>query len=137
MRPFLLALTALLAGCAATDADIARQEDRTARERVRLDRALAGYAPGASRSCLSSIDRRAARGTRYYGSTILYPLGDRIIRNDMNGNCPLQREPIIVTQTPVADLCRGDIAQLIERTSRFPIGSCAYGDFVTYRRVRR
>ena len=49
MRPMLLApvvlIAALLAGCAASDADIARQDDRAARERTRLDRALAGYAP--------------------------------------------------------------------------------------------
>ena len=137
MRPLLLALAALLAGCAASDADIARQDDRAARERTRLDRALVGYAPERTQTCLSSIDRRATRGTRYFGSTILYPMGDRIIRNDMNGSCPLERDPILVTQTPVSDVCRGDIAQLIDRASRFPLGGCAYGDFVTYRRVRR
>lgn len=137
MRPTLIALAAFLAGCAATDAEVAAQGDRAAREQARLDRALAGYAPERTRTCFSSIDRRAARGARYYGSTILYPLGDRIVRNDMNGGCPLNREPILVTQTPTTDLCRGDIAQLIDRASRFPVGSCAYGDFVTYRRVRR
>ena len=137
MRPLLLALAALLAGCAATDAQVANQEDRAARDRAQLDRALAGYAPEDTQSCLSSIDRRASRGTRYYGSTILYRFGDRIVRNDMNGSCPLGRDPILVTQTPSSQLCRGDIAQLIDRASRFPIGGCAYGDFVTYRRVRR
>ena len=141
MRPMLpvlaATLAAMLAGCAATDAEVARQDDRAAREQVRLDRALAGYTVEGSRTCLSSIDRRGARGQQYYGSTILYPLGDRIVRNDMNGGCPLDRDPILVTQTPTGDLCRGDIVQLIDRASRFPIGSCAFGDFVTYQRPRR
>jgi hypothetical protein len=138
MRTALIALTAaLLSGCAASDADIARQEDRAAREQVRLNRALAGFVPGQSRTCLNAIDRRGARGAQYYGSTILYPLGSRIVRNDMNGNCPLRNDPILVTQTPTGDLCRGDIVQLIDRGSRFPVGSCAFGDFVTYERNRR
>lgn len=135
MRTALLALATLsLAGCAASDADIARQEDRTARDQARLTRALAGYVPGESRSCLSGIDRRGTRGAQYYGSTILYPIGKRIVRNDMNGGCQLRGDPILVTQTPTGDLCRGDIVQLIDRGSRFPVGSCAFGDFVTYRR---
>jgi hypothetical protein len=30
------------------------------------------------------------------------------------------------------DLCRGDIAQVVDTLNRFPIGSCVFGDFVPY-----
>lgn len=137
MRPWLL-LCLAAAGCAPTAADTARQQDRAAAQADRLAKALAGRTPGEPQDCLSGIDRRATVGTTTYGSTILFRVGgNRVFRNDMNGNCVSPSfDPIVVTQTPTGSLCRGDIAQLIDRGSRFPVGSCSYGPFVPYTRGR-
>ena len=35
-------------------------------------------------------------------------------------------------RTARPDLCRGDIAQVVDTLNRFPIGSCVFGDFVPY-----
>lgn len=128
---------AAAAACAPTAAEVASNADRAAADSAKIDRALRGYAVDRTDSCLSDIDRRTARSTEV-GSTILYRIGsNRIVRNDMNGNCPLGRQDaILVTQTPTGQLCRGDITQLVDRTSRFPVGSCIYGDFVTYRKAQ-
>lgn len=135
MRALVLA-SLVLAGCTPTAAEVARGDARAATDARRVDAALAGLTPGTPTSCLSGIDRRDAK-TRTIGSTVLYSVSrNRVFRNDMGGNCNLSGDPILVTATPSDNLCRGDIVQLIDRTSRFPMGSCAYGDFVPYTRAR-
>jgi len=136
MRP-LLFLCLVAAGCAPTVAETARRQDRAAVQSAKLDKALAGLTPGPAENCLSGIDRRRARTTTF-GSTLVFRISrDKVFRNDMNGNCTSGTfDPIIVTRTPSTSLCRGDIAQLIDRTSRFPVGSCSYGDFIPYTRVK-
>lgn len=136
MRP-LLFLCLAAAGCAPTVAETARRENPAAAQSAKLDKALAGLTPGQAQGCLNDIDRRVARTTTY-GSTVLYRVSrNRVFRNDMNGNCTSATfDPIVVTQTPTGSLCRGDIAQLVDRSSRFPVGSCSYGDFIPYSRAK-
>ena len=124
------------AACASTPTEVADRQQRAATDRQALDRALAGKVAGKPISCLADTDRRNAR-TSFIGSTILYTVGrDRVFRNDMLGGCNLRGDPILINSTPSTFLCRGDIVQLIDRTSRFPVGSCAYSDFVPYERAR-
>ncbi len=136
MRSLML-LGLALAGCAPTVAETRQADEREARQQARLSRALAGLTPGQPQSCLTDIDRRNAR-IENHGTTVLYRVSrGRVFRNDMNGNCRTNSiDPIFVTQTPSTSLCRGDIAQLIDRASRFPVGSCAYGDFVPFTRAK-
>jgi hypothetical protein len=35
-----------------------------------------------------------------------------------------------------AQLCRGDIAQIVDPLNRITVGSCVFGDFTPYTRVR-
>lgn len=136
MKPWLL-LCLAAAGCAPAVANTARDQDRAAAQATKLDKALAGLTPGKAESCLSAIDRRIARTTTY-GSTVLFRVSNsRIFRNDMNGDCAVgSYDPIFVTQTPTGSLCRGDIVQVLDRGSRFPVGSCSYGEFVPYNRAK-
>lgn len=136
MRPSLL-LALALAGCAPTVAETRQADQRQARQDAKLQRALAGLTPGQPQTCLDGPDRRFAR-IDTYGTTVLYRIsGDRVYRNDMGGNCATSSiDPIFITSTPTTSLCRGDIAQLVDHTSRFPVGSCAYGDFVPYTRAK-
>jgi hypothetical protein len=36
-----------------------------------------------------------------------------------------------------SDLCRGDIAQVVDTINRTPVGSCVFGDFIPYVRPGR
>ena len=38
----------------------------------------------------------------------------------------------LVTKTTTTNLCRGDIAQVLDTSSRMVIGSCVFGDFIPY-----
>lgn len=137
MRSFAI-LCLGLAACTPSASEVAAASDRAADNQARLDRELAGYVAGPPQDCLSGIDRRISDGSRTIGGTLLYRVrSNEIIRNDMNGNCDFSRDPILVTSTPSTQVCRGDIVQLIDRAARFPIGSCAYGDFVTYTKAAR
>lgn len=125
---------ASLAGCAATPREQAAMAERNARDAARLDQRLAGFTPGQAQACLPvSTSRR----TEYFGDTILYEVsGNLVYRTDTSGGCTLNRDDILVTQTPIGSLCRGDIARTVDRGSRFQTGSCALGDFVPYRKSR-
>lgn len=137
MRWFVLpsvAAMAVLAGCAATPEQVARTAERDARSVADLDRALAGFTPGDAQSCMPVA---STRRTNYYGNTILYEVSGRLVyRNDTNGGCNLDRDDILVTRTPMARPCSGDIVQTVDRGSGFPTGSCALGEFVPYRKNR-
>lgn len=125
-----------MAGCAATPAELAQQQETAARQQDRLAHALAGLTPERSTTCLST-PAVPTRTTEIYGSTLLYREGrNRVYRNDLSGGCSPNPDDIIVTRTPTAQLCRGDIVQFYDRASRFPTDSCALGDFVPYRKAR-
>lgn len=129
-----LALVAL-AGCAATPAETARSAARAEAEADRLSRALAGYTAEPPVGCINQSTFRS-QSSQAYGSTLVYEAGNLLYRNDMNGQCPeLRRDDIRVNRTPTGQLCRGDIVQLLDRNTRFPVGSCSYGDFIPYRRT--
>lgn len=122
---------ALLAGCAATPEEIARSDASTARELARLEKRLAGLVPGEPQSC---VPYSQLRGSNSYGQTILYQQGTRsFYRNDTSPGCRIGRDDILVTQTPIGQLCRGDIVTLVDRNTRLPNGACALGEFVPYR----
>jgi len=43
-----------------------------------------------------------------------------------------------VTRTyGTAELCRGDIGQVVDLMNHFTVGSCVFGDFIPYTRPRR
>jgi hypothetical protein len=142
MRCFMImAVTAAataMAGCAAGGQGTA---DPPAGERVSynngrsLDQALAGYVPGEKVSCLPEA---RAPSSDAYGRTVVYRVSGKLLyRNDMGPGCEgLGRGDIMIASTPIGRFCRGDIVQLLDRTSRFPTGGCAFGDFIPYRKAK-
>jgi hypothetical protein len=44
---------------------------------------------------------------------------------------------LVTHQFGTADLCRGDIAQVVDTLNRIPVGSCVFGDFTPYVRPGR
>ena len=135
MRMVLLPLVAGLAACAQTPADHARAAQDQAAQQQKLAAALAGLTPGEPTTCISQT-QTSNTSVAAYGSTLVYTISPRLkYRNDTSGGCErVGDDDILVTSTPTAELCRGDIGRTVDRNSRFPSGSCSFGAFVPYRR---
>ena len=119
----------LLAACTTTAAD----ERSDARDRARLEKALAGLTPGAPVRCVR-FDQ--VTQTRSFPGTILYVAGrGRMWRNDVVGECTgLRRDDLIVSRNFGSQYCEGDQIQTRSRVGGFVSGSCSLGTFTHYTR---
>jgi hypothetical protein len=104
------------------------------RDRIAVEKALAGKTAGKPVSCLSPHD--AASSSVHNGTVIFRRNSKQLWKNDMNQCRLLREDDILVTQLyGSARICRGDITQITDRTGLFGKGSCVFGDFVPYRVV--
>ena len=130
MRLPALLITALLTGaCAATPTN----EPRSARAQQQLDRYLTGKVAGAPRTCLPRYS--ADDMVVVDDNTILFRDGRRVWRTEMLGGCSgLSRagSALLTRQFGSGELCRGEIARVIDTSAGFTAGSCSFGDFVPY-----
>lgn len=128
----LLVTGALLVACTTTAAE---QPTRSAAKQQEFEKLVAGKVAGPPISCLPTyrqndmvvIDER----------TIAFRDGGRrTYVNHMQGACNnLGGTYALVTRTfGSAQLCRGDIGQVVDLTNHFTVGSCVFGDFVPYTR---
>ena len=136
MRILLPLLLISAAACTPTARQVEQQAAIEAGDRAALDRELAGLTPGRPQDCVTQTQLRDMKS---YGDTLVYRgVGRTRYVNRTSGGCALERDDaILVTSTPTTQLCRGDIAQAVSRTSHFPMGSCSYGEFVPYSRRPR
>lgn len=96
-------------------------------------KALAGRVPGKPQSCISLRDARSS--TIVDETAIIYEISrKRWMVNFPEGGCAGRPDRAIVTRTPSTQLCRGDIARIIDAPSRIEYGACGLGDFVPYTR---
>ena len=104
---------------------------------AQLSRALAGYEPdGPPVSC---VQMRQLGGNKSAGDAIIFSenVGSRIWVNRPAGGCPdLNFGRALVTRTTQTQLCRGDIATVLDPVSGSTYGGCGLGDFQPYRRRR-
>ena len=135
MRILLPLLLISVAACTQTPRQLEAQAAAEAGDRAAIDRELAGFTPGPPQSCVQQTQLREMSS---HGDTLIYrsTSGVRYVNHTSGGCSPDRDDAFLVTRTPSTSLCRGDIAQAINRTSRFPVGSCSYGDFVPYRRAK-
>jgi hypothetical protein len=130
----LLVIGGALVACTTTAAE---QPIRTVKAQKEYEQLLAGKVAGAPMSCLPSynqndmvvIDER----------TVAFRQGSgRVYVNHMQGGCTNLGGPYaLVTKTfGTAQLCRGDIGQVVDLQNHFTVGSCVFGDFVPYTRPR-
>lgn len=135
MRILLPLLLISVAACTQTPRQLEAQAAAEAGDRAAIDRELAGFIPGPPQSC---VQQTLLREMSSHGDTLIYRSnsGVRYVNRTSGGCSPDRDDAFLVTRTPSTSLCRGDIAQAISRTSRFPVGSCSYGDFVPYRRAK-
>jgi hypothetical protein len=131
----LLAGLGLAAACTANEPADPRVAQTQAEQ---LSRALAGYEPaGPPTSC---VQLRDLRGNRSAGDAIIFEgaTNSTLYVNRPPGGCPsLDFGRALVTRSTTSQLCRGDIADVVDPVSRTTYGGCGLGDFEPYRRVRR
>ena len=136
MRILLPSLLMFAAACTPTARCPACASACCCSSRAALEKALAGYVPGKPQSC---VDQTRLRESDRYGDTIVYHAigGAERIVNHTSGDCAGGGiDSFLVTRTPTGQLCRGDIAEVVDRASRMTVGSCSYGDFIPYSRAR-
>lgn len=126
-HPFeILIAAALIAAPAAARTDPQQQ----------LDRLLAGRTAGQPVDCINLFP--TTRSTTIERQTVVYEVaGTRYVARFAQGCPELGDNRVIVTRTPSSQLCRGDIAQIVETTPAFPVGSCVFDGFIPYRRTDR
>jgi hypothetical protein len=135
MRPSAALLAMLLAGCTTSPREAERAATAEAATQEALGTELAGLVPGEPTACLPEPGR-SQLSSKGYGATIVYSASRALkYRSDTTGGCErLARGDTLITRTPIGRVCRGDIATTVDRTTGFQTGSCAFGDFVPYRR---
>ena len=131
-RILLLALAGLAAGCT-TSEPVELTED----QQSRLAQALEGRTAGPAMSCVS---HRLLRDNRSIGEGVILfnGAGDIVYVNRPPGGCPaLDYGRTMITRTPSASLCSGDIVTVFDPVSRIEYGGCGLGEFVPNRRTER
>jgi hypothetical protein len=124
----LLVLGALVASCSAAPLPAA-----TSAQMSRAAQLLAGKVAGPPVNCISELRTRDM--TWLDNSTVAFKAGsNRVYVNHFEGGCdnPGGRYAMTTRQVGTAQLCRGDIAGLIDSMSHTNMGSCVFGDFIPY-----
>ena len=130
MRTFMLA-AGLIGLCACATASEPTQ--RSAKAQKEYDRLLAGKVPGKAEKCLPTY--RSSDMTVIDDDTILFRDGRTVYVNHPLGGCNNlhQSGRALVTRNFGPQLCRGDLATVVDNSSGISVGACSLGDFVPYR----
>jgi hypothetical protein len=97
----------------------------------KLQKMLAGATPGTPTSCISLTPSQSS--TTIEGIGLVYQRGRTMYVNRFAGGCPsLNGFTAVISRTPSTQLCRGDIARIVDLNSRIEGGSCVFGDFTPY-----
>lgn len=124
-----------LLAVAASTPDSRRAAD-AAKAQAALAHELAGLTPGAPQTCLDTFVTRDA-STTSFGDTLVYRTSGATRYVTRTTGCTGiggSGDNILITTVPETHICRGDIARTVDRVSRFETGSCAFGEFVPYRK---
>jgi hypothetical protein len=122
----------VLAALLLTTSATARDEPGS-RDAAVVAKSLNGKTPGPPRTCLSPYD---AENSSVHNGTVLFRTSSKLVwKNDMEGCTVLREDDILQTNLyGTARLCRGDIAQVIDRGGHYTKGACTFGEFVPYRK---
>lgn len=131
----ILALTIVTAGLAACSTAPPPPNPRA--EQI-LRHHLDGKVPGQPVACLASW--RADDMIVVDEDTLLFrDNANRVFVNETRGRCPgigWGHNTLVFRGLTGNQLCRGEIAQVVDLTSGIMAGACALGDFVPYTRPR-
>ena len=135
MRPTiaLALLPLILTGCSATGEPRAVSPPKASSSIG--ERLLAGKVAGNPVRCIPA--RQADRPVNLADGAVAYRVSsDLIYVQRFGGQCDRGRGvgiDALVRRSIQPQLCRGEIAEVVDQASRTPIGSCVYDDFVPYR----
>jgi len=107
----------------------------TAKQQARLTQLLEGKVAGAPQSCLSNWQTHNM--VTIDDDTIIFEQSPgRVWLQKPQNPCNLLSSGAyaLVTRSSTGQLCRGDIAQVVDTMSGMNVGSCVMGDFVPYTR---
>jgi hypothetical protein len=111
---------------------------RTAEKQRQYEQLLLGKVPQQPTSCLPHY--RSGDMRTIDDSTILFrDGGSRTYVAHMQGDCSglaSGHYTLVTRQIGSADLCRGDIARVVDTLNGMTVGSCVFGDFVPYVKPR-
>jgi hypothetical protein len=130
MRLFMLASIAVgLCACATASEPI----QRSAQAQHEYDHALAGKVAGKAEKCLPTY--RSNDMTIIDDNTILFRDGRTTYVNHPLGGCNNlhQSGRALVTKNFGPQLCRGDLATVVDNSSGMSVGACSLGDFIPYK----
>src|SRR5689334_21648848 len=131
MRVMSLAIASgLLASCTTAPQQATRAPDKD----KELAMLLNGKVPLKPISCLPHYQSGDMRVI--YEDTVAFLDGARrTFVAHMNGGCSnlgSSGSALVTHQSGTADLCRGDIARVVDTLNGFTVGSCSFGDFTPY-----
>ena len=136
MRKSLIVLIAAGAGAATFAAGAGVSQDRPSRAEADYRKLVAGKTPGKPVSC---IDTRFTRPSlSAYGDKLIYRVSRKLVYvSETNGGCQgVGLNDVLVTRQYQTRLCRGDIAQTVDRQTGIGTGGCALGSFTPYTAAR-
>jgi hypothetical protein len=108
---------------------------RSASAQRQYDNLLAGKVAGKAEKCLPTY--RSNDMTIIDDDTILFRDGRTVYVNKPLGGCMnLNRSgSALVTRNMGPQLCRGDLATVVDNSTGMSLGACSLGDFVPYRKT--
>jgi hypothetical protein len=131
-------ISLLLAGAVLASCTTAPPEPtRTADKQRDYEMALAGKVPQRPISCLPHY--RSGDMRTIDENTILFRNGSTTYVTHMRGPCNgvgTGNYALVTRQYGSADLCSGDIAQVVDTVNGISVGSCVWGEFTPYVRPR-
>ena len=128
-EPALLALA--IAACATTA--LAAKTPRPTDEQ-RLEKSLSGLVPGKPVDCISQTPNL---DSQTYDGAILYRRGSTRYLNRFGGSCSIRSSfDILIVRTYGSQLCRGDIARIVDSGAAIERGSCVFDTFTPYAKAK-
>ena len=110
--------------------------DRNPNGEARLAQALAGKVAGAPMTCLPNF--RGNNMEVIDSDTILFHDGGTTYVQNTNGGCYPRGNTagyaLVTNQIGGGGNCRGNIARVVDTTTRTLVATCTFNDFIPYRR---
>ena len=133
MRRLSLLLLAAAATASCNTVPPSPSTAQIAANQAHLQELTAGKVAQAPISCLPH--HRANDMVVVDESTVAFKDGGRVYVAHMNGPCSNLGGPgyaLLTRTTGTADLCRGDIAQVVDTSAHITVGSCVFDHFTPY-----